>query len=103
MQLDFVFIAKMLSKHASHLTAQQKFMQENLETYERQIDLMQRNDPVKYRTEIQRMEFKKSEVLEKLSHVEPNLKKINEQIAIMENGESMCRHLSKDCAICKNN
>lgn len=75
----------MLSKHASHLAAQQKFMEENLENYQRQIDSIEKmGTPEKYRIHKRDMEWKKSEVLEKLSHVVPNLEKINEQIALME-------------------
>lgn len=85
MDYDFVFIAKMLKKHAAHLEAQKGFIEGNLKNYQRAIDSMERiGDEKKYRTEIQRQEFKKAEALEKLSHVIPNIEKINEQIVLLE-------------------
>lgn len=75
----------MLSKHASHLANQLKFMESNLATYEREIESLKRiNDHVRYGQRLKEVEFKRTEVLEKISHVKPNMEKINEQIELLE-------------------
>lgn len=83
--LDFAFIAKMLSKQASHLTGQRKLIEGLMEGYDKQISSLEKiNDERKYGQYLKELHFKKAEALEKLSHIIPNVEKINQQIALIE-------------------
>ncbi len=82
--MDKEFIAKMLKKHGSHLVAQERNINVLLDDYDRQLHSLANLDTQKYGWRVQELEAKKQEAFIKLNFICANIKKINEQIEILE-------------------
>jgi hypothetical protein len=83
MSIDYAFVEKMLYKHSQHLESVKNSLETYIENHQRQIVSLEKLDQKKYGSYLKELRFKLAEALEKLSHVEPNLNKLSEQLAII--------------------
>ncbi len=83
-KIDYAFVEKMLHKHSTHLVSTKKNLEDLIANYERQITSLEKLDQKKYGNHLKELQFKLAEAFEKLSHVEPNLNKILDQINLIK-------------------
>jgi len=82
-KIDYVFVEKMLNKHYKHLANTKNYIENGIADYDRQIESLEKLDQKKYGNRLKELRFKLAEAFEKLSHVEPNMNKINETVELM--------------------
>ncbi len=86
MEIDYRFVGQMLAKYHSHLQSVEFSINKNLETYERQrieLERLAKFKPETYQKELEKVLDKIKEADIKLSHVIPNIQKIQEQVEII--------------------
>jgi prefoldin subunit 5 len=86
--IDYPFVVKMLQKQYKHLEGVKGHIEFAIADYDRQIASLEKLDQTKYGNRIREVHLKLQEAFEKLSHIEPNMRKINEQVAEIKTNEN---------------
>lgn len=80
MELDYKFIVDMFSRYSKHLQDVTTSIDTLVDSYDRQLNELHKLDTKKYGWRIKELEKKKAEAFKKLSHICPNIQKMNEQM-----------------------